>query len=202
MKKKKTRLDLLNDFARVARPIMLEYMLRDGCIGATFVTVTVLRTLRIQADAVPVKVRLINGILAAAMARHADGEQQDWKAVAEAGGKELAIGYSEPEDVRADRWNGHLIAYVPSRSVIVDASLDQARREKHGIFIPDVVLFKAVGGVPVGQPRMFINDTTGTLLIYEAIKDDSWRTAGDWQHGLKRYGHCARRIVNELTRSK
>jgi hypothetical protein len=91
-------------------------------------------------------------------------------------------------------WPGHLVAMVGD--TLVDASIEQANRPEKGIVLPPVLAAKAPEPFRLGREKFYLHSPDG-LLIYEPIKDRSWKNAPDWINP-KRHRRAILRILTLL----
>lgn len=198
------RNELIDRYAAIAHPWLMRYMEpKRHCIAATWVTIAVMKKLNISAEPLAVKLRAINAKLMDAMQR-TEHEVVDWQVEMERGAWEVQIGYNSPEEMAAlpNLWNGHLVAYVPSRGVLIDASLSQVSRPEKELRLVDVGIFAVGKRMPgPGDAYSFVGPG-GEVLQYIGIDDELWRKQRDWTRGELRYRECVAGIVAELTRGK
>lgn len=199
------RNQILDLYAVRAHPWLMRYMApKRHCVAATWVTVAVLKRFNIAAEPVPMKLRALNAKLVDAIARHERGEEVDWEAESRDGAWEVQIGYNTPDQLVGipDAWNGHLVAYVPSRGVLIDASLSQVSRPHKEMVLPEIAIFAVGRKAPMPGDAYTFEGPGGVVLYYEAIDDMDWRVMRDWARGDARYRQCVNEICDELTRSK
>lgn len=149
------REDILNNYCRTARRLMLPFMASNSCIGSTKVTCDCLRRLGFHARPLPTKLVFALPDRKIAFASGLSDE-------------ELATA-RDSRKVFGPGWNGHLVALV-DESWLLDASLDQVNDA-----IPDVALPKEVFAFPVKGADL---DTHGAFRAeYAVVLDDGQKAA-------------------------
>jgi hypothetical protein len=180
---------VLTQIQRLARPILLTQMRRDGCIAATRVLITALQYFEIPAEPVPVEALLMNREwvkLATDLGRTptaAEWTQHDgvWSV-----GVGCAYDPALDPDPQPDRWHGHLVAVaalVDGERYLIDASLDQGSRPQYGIIAPPCVITRASPAFLAGNVALAsIPDPRGAVITYRVRPDadPTWRAAPDW----------------------
>jgi hypothetical protein len=145
---------------------------RARCIAATMTGLTVLEHFGVTATPRPVAVECFNPILVAWVREHPDAwppSKADAADLERRGAKVLLTG---PVRVTADGFPGHLVIAIDA--ITVDLDTQQFARPDAGIAMPPAVAFQwPEYPDPVGW------EAEGSLLIYRALDDDSWRSGVD-----------------------
>ena len=189
---------ILTNYARIARPIILDYFAAASCIGSTAITIDVLKALDIPAVPFPCRVQIFNAKFIERVLREGRfpaGRQEIVEWTEGTGLWSVGLGYPKPGELNV----GHLAAIVDNK-YIVDASLDQASRPEHDLILPGVL----VG--PVSRDfrrakhdaRLQVTGPKGQVLVYEATpKTTAYLKSLDWTEPQRRID-VVRRILAQL----
>jgi hypothetical protein len=174
-------------FAKVARPIMLPWMPRNSCVGATRLAQMTLMQHGI--DVVPVPCKFVFEVGAKKYAyvsgfrgaekRRMRREAANWP---DRGGR--------PGE---STWTGHLIGVAAGR-YLIDCSVDQAASIAHGVEVESTVLVMDLGDVGrefmdfAGEVRLYAMLDSGdqARIVYQPFRDstyaqsDAWNDEGLW----------------------
>ena len=161
-----------------ARQELLKYFLPNSCIAATRITIAFMHEFGFTARPWCVRVTVHNPAYVRRWRNlgraPTDAEEAEW--FAEDGALTLELGFSAGS---GDGIGGHVVAVVED-SYLVDASLEQVNRRKHGIVVPPVF----VGDLKQPQPstRKTYNYFVGeTMLVYEDDPTEKdYTTSPDW----------------------
>lgn len=205
------RAAVLACYAQLARPLIMEAApKRNNCVAATWITCKVLQRLGIGAEPLAVKLIVMNErrlqLLNGWMRAH-PGEgwpplpvEQHWRDYE--GAHELGVGYGvDPDhpDYEPDGFDGHLVAWVPSRSVLLDASIDQCDRPEKFIGpMPGVLVMRAGADFRNGLEELTAKEG-GAWLRYEAAPElTDWQSGADWRWAFHRYQRTVNAITNAI----
>lgn len=195
------RAKLLGTYAREARPVLLEYMRKDGCIAAARVTLDVLNFFGLPAEPIVVEVVLINQALRALRERLGRmpslQEQQTLDPTC------WGVGVGQ-EDTEGPGWAGHLVTLVspaPEYSVLLDPTLDQADRPHKQIIAPPVVLC-AVGPEFLAGTHELAGEIQlgGKAAYHRRLTYEPYETSPDW-YDPHRYDGCILRLIHLLEKA-
>jgi len=159
-------------YCSIARPILLDFMPPNSCIGATRVTCDVLEALGFHV--VPFATKLVVEVPSLNVA-YTSGLSDE----------ELARSKGQVRTPWGQGWRGHLVAHVEGR-LLLDSSFDQVndglrgrlrlRRKIVHFPLQDVSIergFRAeYGGLA--------DDGTELKITYATTRDESWRDAPAW----------------------
>jgi hypothetical protein len=194
---------VVDAYAEVARPLMLEHMRPESCIAATRITVDVLAVYDVPARPCRVILSLHNRAwmeLAERLGRPPTIDEQ-------VGGPAWSVGVGvpgEPDDPRIVQrqvhapWDGHLVALALSDTVLLDASIDQASRPQHDLEIPPSVLAMGVPeGFTDGKAQVVGERRNGAVVAYSyRAEGPSWEDAPDWDP--QRWGQVELAIIRAM----
>jgi hypothetical protein len=168
---------------------MLQQMRLDCCIASTNVAIRVLRHFGIPAYPLPVKVLVFNPqyvklIEAGNIPWATPGiDIVKWCDEHSAWSIGLGSGLATPE---RGRWDGHLIAIVPTLKRFIDMSIEQAARPHKGIFIEGQLVGQYPAQFPLHEKTIQFEATNGALMIYEATPERTEYTqAKDWKANVQ-----------------
>ena len=172
------RAELLDAICRLAavRHELLHHVSPDSCIETSRVVQLLLREEGLPAHVVPVEARVANApatkFIIEGNAR-ALRERQD-------GAHVVIVG--APARPQPGRWAGHLA--VLCENVLIDASLDQANRPRHGILFPSPFVVQVGGGFRRAGGRALTHGEDGVLVEYihhprnrSYLQTPAWRKA-------------------------
>lgn len=159
----------------VAPEVERVFQRRDLCILSTRIAIEVARYFGVDAQPTPVQVILYN----APFAKHVACDFTDVEDPAHPetwGDESWSVGIGCGAPARIGGWDGHLIALA--QGCYADFSISQAERIERNI-----VTGEALVGPWDGRSRAWkaVSETTGTVIEYRRIDDDSWRSAPDWR---------------------
>jgi hypothetical protein len=163
---------VLQEFAKVTRPILHDYYLPNCCIAATAVTVRVLGALGISALPLPCRVRIFNRAYVWEMEKSmVEGNPIPLNhTLTDNGAWSVGIGFTPP---------GH-VAVIADNKYLVDPTLDQANRPQHTITLPPVFLSVVSRPFRRGIVR-HVDEANGCVIGYDARpRDTAWRGSIDW----------------------
>lgn len=186
---------MLDGIEKVARREILRDFRQDSCIGSTRVVIRVLRHFGYKAEPLPVKLYVFNEayarlLEAGKMPPEDEKERQEWLDTHKA----WSVGVGFLADGRPDKIRGHVVALLRREKLIVDASIDQATRPQHKIFLPGTLV------VPVTEDFLdnkdfVVGDVNRCVLKYETCPDErQFLKARDWTD-LTRTGDATRSII-------
>jgi len=196
---------LLEALMPVVRPTMLKHFTPDCCIATCRVLRKAFNVFGYDAEAVPVSVFIFNENMAGLLKdgvsiptdRSARKELLDGTGAWSVGITRQSAEVGAP--VVGGRFGGHLVLRV--MNTLVDASLQQADRPERGIVLPPLLSF-----VPQ-KPIFFTQKKTrgkrcgvsvnGCEIVYERLKDYSFRKAPDWLRGGSPYTDVTSSIVSQ-----
>ncbi len=75
----------------------------------------------------------------------------------------------------------HLVAFIPSLSALIDASIDQCNRRQRGINLPECVAFQVKPELLLAEYVVQIEES-GCWIEYRRVMDggEPWRLSPDW----------------------
>jgi hypothetical protein len=187
--------EVLKVYARIARPVILEYFRKDSCIASTRITVEVFSRLGFKAMPFPCTVQIYNNKFREIFERekHWPTKKEMGKWVTK-GAWGIGIGFG---DDRKEGYLGHMVAIVENR-YLVDSSLDQAERPNKEIYLPAILVTEVNRDFRRGKKELTIVNERGTVMVYEPrIKDRKWEATPDWTK-ISRHTPAIERILFEL----
>jgi hypothetical protein len=194
--------DLLLQYAKIARPIILEDFRRDSCIASTAITIGVMQYFGIRAVPFPCRAMVFNKAFAERIdrARRLPNETEtiEWTSGPD---NAWSVGVGFPNTTQ--QYVGHLAAMVDDK-YLVDASIDQANRPAKDMILPPVMLAGVSRDFRRAKKseRHFLRSDDGMVIIYEPRpKDKVWLSSPDWNEKT-RHTRSVLRIVAALNNEK
>ena len=187
--------EVLKVYARIARPIILEYFRKDSCIASTRITVEVFTRLGFKTIPLPCQVQIYNSKFREIFERekHWPTKEEMEKWITE-GAWGIGIGFG---DNKEEGYLGHLVAIVENKHLI-DSSIDQAERPNKEIFFPAILVTEVNRDFRRGKDKLTIVNDRGTVMLYEPkIKDGKWEASPDWTV-ISRHIPAIERILLEI----
>lgn len=185
-------LDVIEAGRQVIRPIVLEYFTADSCVATVRITIDVLAYFGITARPAAVETLIFNGE-AYSMLREGATPEEIGRAVharstAEIGGPwTVGLGFGDsPEST-----GRHMVAWVPSESLCLDFSLDQASREQKAMALgpatfrmPGPLTLEEGNALPVGH--VFSGEIPqvpphGSAHLEYRVVEDWFRGSPNWR---------------------
>ena len=174
-------------FAKVARPIMLHWMPRNSCVGATRLAQMTLMQHGI--DVVPVPCKFVFEVAEKKFAYVSGFRRKDERRMR----RKAANRQDRGGGLGESTWAGHLIGVAAGR-YLIDCSVDQAASEAHGVEVESAVLVMDLGDVGreftdfAGDVRLYAMLESGdqARIVYQPFKDstyaqsDAWNDEGLW----------------------
>jgi hypothetical protein len=169
---------IVNTFAKIARPIMREFMPANSCIGAARTTIATMHVFNLRAVEIPVAFALqIPARKYVRITGFSPEERAELRA--------RAADYKD-EGVDNPGWNGHLLVLVENRWLL-DPAIDQADAPDFGVSIPQEVFVIDTAGKEWDRAEDFeahcavklANGDDGTLM-YRKIADVGYRETEAW----------------------
>jgi hypothetical protein len=130
---------LLERYANIARREILQDHSRESCVPSTWVTVEVFRRLGVAAEPFPVKVSVGNGAYGRRVSQV--GPPRSYEELVRWGEEDGSFVVGVGTQPTQGGIGGHLVALVGGQ-YLVDASLDQATSEEHGLRVPGVLVIQ------------------------------------------------------------
>lgn len=170
---------VLDGIRAVLRTEILKGFTMDSCIGTTRAVIRVLRHFGYDAEPLPVAAYVYNAV----MTKHIedgtfvpskDPRFNAWCDETGAWGVSVGAPTKDPND-----WAGHLVAIVKDRSLLIDASIDQASRPHKGIHLPRAMIGRYHDTFLTGE-MLHIQGGDGSSLVYQVIDNVRYKTAPDW----------------------
>lgn len=165
-------------FARIARPIMREWMPANSCIAAARVVIETMEIFNLRAVAMPVCFAF--QVPARKYARVAGFSAEERAEM------ESSAASWQDDLTRGPGWNGHLIVLVEGRWLL-DPSLDQAASPEFGVDVPaEVFVIDTKGhswnpGETFEAECKFVLDSGDTgSLMYRSTHDVSYLETEAW----------------------
>jgi len=185
---------VLQAMIQVARPIILQSYTPDCCIEATWIAIEVLRRFGAEAVPLPVQVALFNG---PAWRLHGLGFRIDGLAWKTQSAWSVGVGYGTTS--APDRWNGHLVAIVPTDDGdwLLDLSIGQAHRPGRNLDVGPMLL-TAERSMLLGEELQAVSWPDLTA-VYGRKTDgiaDEWKTTPAWTGRVRH-----RRTVQAIERA-
>jgi hypothetical protein len=189
--------EVLKLYARIARPVILEYFRKDSCIASTRITVEVFTRLGFKAIPLPSQAQIYNRKFREILEREKHWPtKEEMKKWITQGAWGIGIGFG---DHKGGGYVGHLVAIVENK-YLVDSSLDQAERPHKEIFFPVILVAEINRDFGRGKEKHTIVNDRGTVMVYEPkIKDRKWETSPDWTD-TSRHMPAVMRILQEIQR--
>jgi|SRR5215831_4401093 len=178
----------LNRLAAEVRSAVLAEFTADSCIASTLAVIETCRYFGVKARPQPTTIRAYSGLAWQQRETLADTDPADWPRGA------YSVGIDGVAPSKPGRWNGHLVAVTDTH--LVDASLDQFARPRHGLNVVATAFRLDAGGWPDGEPVAFARPD-GTVIIYERLRSGDWRRSANWRRSLP----AMRRVVGEAIRA-
>jgi hypothetical protein len=188
---------IIDEYAAIARPIMLQWMTRESCISAVRLTLETMQLFGLRAVAHPVCFAL--QVPARKYARicgfppdkleEIKAKSESWINLADGG------------------WQGHLVAVVEDRWIL-DPSIDQAQSLEFGVPINPMVMVMDAAGHEADLKKnleikigLALDSGDEGTLNYRSIEDDGYLRTEAWSdEGLPILaGVIAAKITNRLT---
>jgi hypothetical protein len=187
---------VIEKFARIARPMMREYMSADSCISAARTTVETMRLCGLRAVEIPVS--FIFQVPVREYARLSGLSTEEY---AEA--KAKAKAWKDLTHPDGKGWDGHLIVLV-ERRWILDPAIDQADAPEFGVSVPPEVFFFDSSGQDWNprenfhmELKLVLDNGDDAQLIYRSTSDRSYRTTEAWaDEGLSLLAHLIATEMN------
>jgi hypothetical protein len=172
--------------AENARPILLRYLHPDSCIESSALALDFLRRLGIACRELPVEVSVMNEpawrLYEGGSTYGASPEERAAWDLAGAWG--VGLGMISTPVPRPDQYAGHLIVVVEG-GWLLDLSLDQASRPRHGIVVAPLL-----AAIPGGLHHGTAFETAGGVrLVYRPSRTlwaKTYRTAPGWTSSARR----------------
>lgn len=167
-----------------ARQMMLGQFTASSCILTVRIVRDILREFGVRSQPMAVRVTVFNEAYmqkAAEMGRHPENVEETVKWERECGA--WVVGVVPGEPARENRWNGHLVNWLPEHRVFCDLSSDQFDRPQHNIEVPPAV-YEVPDGWEDGTEEGSLVDQldTGTVVHYMADpKNKGFLPAADWR---------------------
>jgi hypothetical protein len=174
--------------------VLLRHFRPDCCIGATRIAVDLLGShLHMRIRPLVTQAEILNPALVARDRLPEDRQEYAaWQA--EFGAHWISLGARDAPP-RPGGWPGHLVAVLADRC-LVDLSLPQANRPKHGIRLPPLVI-GVDGEFLSGRERRNIT-VNGCLVSYQGFPSDrTFSSAPDWQRP-ERHKDAVRELRNRM----
>lgn len=169
--------DKLTLITLTVRQEVLKNWNADSCIASTRILGEVLRYFGYTSEPLPVALCVFNKAGFERM-EAGDHDVPNWPQEAWSVGIE-GSGVSSMKGERRS-WDGHLVALVNDGAWLIDPSLDQLSRPHRGLSLTPVVL-SAVEWDDYKHAYGWLNDDTGTVMIYQAMPEPgNWRSSRDW----------------------
>lgn len=182
-------------FAKIARPIMRQWMTKNSCIGAARTTIEVMKLYGLRATAKPVSYAFqVPARQYARVGGFSAAEEAEMRARA-----------NSWQDEKTGGWNGHLLVLVADRWLL-DPALDQMDSPEYGVALPEEVFVIDTDGNPFIARQKFdmrlglvLDNGDKAELMYRSIEDLSYRLTEAWtDEGLPL---LAQFIVNNMERA-
>jgi len=166
---------LISEFLSYARPLILEYFDPDSCIASTRVTIETMKYFGLDFKPLVTQALVFNK---PAWTHFRDNELEvnDMEAWGEIDGS-WSVGLGFPPNKNYKGFVGHLIAHSKSLSIIIDCSLDQATRPKHGIIVKPMAF--TINKELFEKGNVFTLDDT--VLFYRTMINPTFQSAPDWK---------------------
>jgi hypothetical protein len=192
--------DIILSFASTARPIIRTAYDTDSCIASTRIAVNVFHEFGLRAKPMVARMKVCNRAMAHCIEQGLITDADSLERCSEQyGAHALGIGFSN-EPMPPGYWAGHLVAVV-ERSVLVDASADQASRSVQSIVLPGVVAETITRRFEAGlEPLVLRHRDGGVVQYHPSPRERSYRGALDWRESsISRF--IVKEIVTAMTRS-
>lgn len=183
-------------FSRLAYPEIRKDFRPDCCIAASLIALKVFRHFGIRSQVVVARAIILNEAFVNRWRKEerfpSTEEIEQWHR--EDGSHSIGVGYGGQEGPK--KWAGHLVTVVENK-LLVDASIAQAERQRHNIYLPGVLV------APVTQKFLSGRGNFGFLhnrlmIAYEPDwKDRSYKRAPDWLE-QKRTDPAVARIIHGI----
>jgi hypothetical protein len=200
------QLYLLAAYQELARPLLLDWMLPNGCIAATRVTLDVFAYFGVVGRPLVVQADVFNPRFAALFAK-LKRPPTEQEALACSDVYLVTIGYPRDGEARqvdpdSTMWCGHLVALLTlqdGRHMLVDPTLDQAARPDHDIAVPGVVLTQ-VPPAFVKYQEAHPHVLPGGVVVRYAPRRafEPYHHAPDWIEGRAKYGPLTVKLIRTL----
>lgn len=155
----------------------------NACVAAGRVGTEVLAYFGVAAVPVPVATRVKNPMM---VQLEAEGAILTDENLEELGGYYLGTDPdSKAKPIAGPAWNCHLTLWTPGQNVLVDLTLEQYNRPKHGIVLTSmgaVVTDENAGPFLAGTDWAVIRHSSGVEINYKHRPDQTgYRTTSDWK---------------------
>jgi hypothetical protein len=187
-------------YARIARPIMLQYLRRNSCIAATRITQGVLQKFDINVR--PYARKWVVEVPSRRLVYLA-GFRGDEKVAM----RKKSSDWIDRCDQAGQGWEGHVIGVANNRWLI-DASFDQCQSIHHGFEVPPTILVvdlrdfgQAWSPQSVFDAKLSTDAGIGVNVQYIPMEggEDEYATSEAWRDGGLRL--IERRIITAMLRS-
>lgn len=173
--------EIIDRFAKTARPIIRQYFRADSCVASTRITIEVLSRFGIKARPFQVSPVAMNRQYAALLKAHGGWPSvevfEEWK---EQDPTIWSLGI-DPVESNDKRYAGHLVARTGR--YIIDASADQLTRVPRGIIVPGVIVLEHNERFFRGEQNLIKNLELGGVVLYSipAVENNTYLDAPDWR---------------------
>jgi hypothetical protein len=174
---------VLKGIESVLRQEILKGFRPDSCIATTRAVIRVLRNFGYHAEPFAVTAIVLNPTMAKYVEAGTNLDAGDpgfkqW--CKETGAWSVGVGGGEVDARGVPGYGGHLVAILPHRNILIDASIDQAARPAKQIHFPRALIGPYPAGFLEGG-QLHLHADNGSVLIYEKIVNESFRTSPDWK---------------------
>jgi len=185
----------LQRIGHIVREAVLQCYRPDSCVGSTRILIAVLAHYDIRSVQLPVQVAVYNAAFSLGVKRLRQLPREDPLSRArikrrKGGARAILIGYGSDVPFHAG-WDGHLVAWVPNRKIIIDASIDQASRPQHSINLPRCLVLDGADSRFAKGSLPLCAEHDGSVLRYDAapnnlayIESPDWNTQSGRRHEI------------------
>ena len=195
---RKETVNLIDDFARVSRPIIREHFGAASCVASTRIAIEAFSAFGLPAEPLVARIFIDNAILCRLQETNPNPSAADFRQWEDRGAYGVEVGKLCDFGRCANGWwNGHLVAMVGGTH-IVDASADQVNQPAKGIVLPGVLVLPLPGPLPSQQSLIQTIAPDGTRIAYEFHPHNrSFRQTQSW-HLSAVAGEVAQTIIGAM----
>lgn len=160
---------------------MLQKYTSDSCIAATRIAIELLGYFGVEACALPVSAAVANRAGTRLLSGDTDVPECERKdawavAIGQWPGAQSApcAGRTKPG------WPGHLVAYLPSESLVLDLSLDQASRPEHDINVGPIAFPVPLEFLSGERVRLQSPDRAVGMFYQVDLGNTAYTHSSDW----------------------
>lgn len=168
------RLRTIELLPAVTWPIVRRYTEADCCIWASRIGMDVLKHFGIKARCITVNFYCANAAFMEQMMKHGrmprdKAELEEWHK--ENGATNMGVVSDDDDAKNWDRYNGHVVTFLPDDNIIIDLSSEQFNRPQYGITVEPAPRKVPVGWELLESEEAHYDLPGGGVAVYKARPD-------------------------------